>query len=159
MFSAEAAELIGPRIVSLDLDTVVTGPLDTLFDRPEDFVIWGGQTVQNNRAPWCWYNGSFMMLRAGTRTQVWDTFNPRTSPQIAHAANARGSDQGWITYCLGKGETTWTSADGIYSFRSHIVPRGGGLPPGARLVAFHGKYDPWLAETRRMAPWIAEHYR
>lgn len=159
MFAADARELIGERIVSLDLDTVVTGPLDPLFDRPDDFVIWGGQSVQPGRpAPWCWYNGSFMMLRAGTRTQVWDRFNPATSPREAHAANARGSDQGWITHCLGKGESTWTAADGVYSFRSHIVPNGGRLPAGARLVAFHGKHDPWLETTRRMAPWIAEHY-
>lgn len=159
MFSAEASELIGERIVSLDLDTVVTGALDQLFDREDDFVIWGGHAAQpQQRVPWCWYNGSFMMLRAGTRQQVWSRFNPVTSPREAHAANARGSDQGWIAYCLGQGEKMWTAADGVYSFRSHIIPAKGALPADARLVAFHGKHDPWLEETQRMALWIREYY-
>jgi hypothetical protein len=163
MFSAEARELIGERIVSLDLDTVVTGSLDPLFDRAEDFVIWGGQSlVMNGRVrskPWCWYNGSFMMLRAGTRTKVWDQFDPKVSPRKAHMANARGSDQGWISYCLGTKEAVWTDKDGVRSFRSHIVPGGGKLPADTRMVAFHGRYDPWTAEAQRLAPWIREYYQ
>lgn len=163
MFSEEARELIGSRIVSMDLDTVVTGNLDSLFDRAEDFVIWGGTTHilngQRRARPWCWYNGSFMMLRAGTRTRVWTEFDPKVSPRRAHAANARGSDQGWISYCLGTKEATWTDADGVRSFRSHIIPGNGKLPPGTRLVAFHGRYDPWTAEAQRVAPWIKEHYQ
>lgn len=158
MFSAEARELIGERIVSLDLDTVVCGDLTPLFSRPEDFVIWGGVSHKGMK-PWNWYNGSFMMLRAGTREQVWTTFDPAVSPRNAHAANARGSDQGWIAYCLGMKEATWTASDGIYSFRSHILlDKKCALPKDARLVAFHGRNDPWNPLTVKMAPWIREHY-
>jgi hypothetical protein len=33
-FSAEAAELIGPRFVSVDLDCVITGDMRPVWDRP-----------------------------------------------------------------------------------------------------------------------------
>jgi hypothetical protein len=160
MFSAEARELIGERIVSMDLDTVITGDLTPLFDRDDDFVIWGGQSVQPRlRVPFCWYNGSLMMLRAGARTQVWDKFDPRSSPQIAHRANARGSDQGWIAFCLGDKEKIWTDRDGVFSYRNHVAPARGALPKGARVIAFHGRNDPWHADVQRAAPWIKEYYQ
>lgn len=160
MFSPEARELIGERIVSIDLDTVITGDLTPLFSRTEDFVIWGGQAMQPRlRVPFCWYNGSLMMLRAGTRTRVWTEFDPVHSPRIAHAANARGSDQGWIAYCLGSGEAIWGERDGVCSYRNHVVPNHYRLPAGARIVSFHGRHDPWNADVQRQNPWIREHYR
>lgn len=159
MFSQEAASLIGERIVSMDLDMVVTGDLTPLFDRDDDFVIWGGQTVQPGVArPYCWFNGSLMMLRAGTRRKVWETFDPHRSPRQAHQSGSHGSDQGWIAYCLGPGEKTWGAADGVYSYRNHILPSGR-LPTDARLVAFHGRVDPWDKATQARYGWIREHYR
>lgn len=160
MFSAEARELIGERIVSMDLDVVITGDLTPLFDREEDFVIWGGQSVNLVGGPvYSWFNGSLMMLRAGTRTKVWDTFDPATSPRKAHLAGCRGSDQGWIAYCLGKQEAVWGVGDGVYSYRNHVRPNGGKLPANARFVAFHGQHDPWQREIQRAHPWVAAHYR
>jgi hypothetical protein len=160
MFSAEAREVIGERIVSMDLDVVITGDLTPLFDRSDDFVIWGGQTVQpNGRGPvYNWYNGSLMMLRAGTRTKVWTDFDPARSPQAANRAGCRGSDQGWISYCLGPKESVWGTIDGVYSFRNHIVPSKGILPAGSRFIAFHGRHDPWHAEVQRVYPWVASNY-
>jgi hypothetical protein len=37
------------RVVCLDLDMIITGPLDPLFDRPEPFVILQGVNASN---PW-----------------------------------------------------------------------------------------------------------
>lgn len=160
MFSAEAREVIGERIVSMDLDVVITGDLTPLFDRPDDFVIWGGQTVQpGTRGPvYSWYNGSLMMLRAGTRTKVWTEFDPARSPALANRAGCRGSDQGWIAYCLGKNEPVWGTSDGVFSFRNHVLPSKGILPKGARFVAFHGAHDPWHRNVQREHPWVADHY-
>jgi hypothetical protein len=161
MFSSEARELIGERIVSLDLDVVITGDITSVFDRDEDFIIWGGQSVQpGTKVPFCWYNGSTMMLRAGTRLKVWDEFDPQVSPMRAHRANSRGSDQGWISYCLGPGERIWTDRDGLYSFRNQVATRRGGrLPADARMIMFHGKVDPWSPEAVKISPWIKEHYQ
>jgi len=160
MFSEEAKDIIGERILSMDLDTVITGDITHLVTRREDFVAWGGHSVSaRSRMPYSWYNGSFMLLKAGTRTRVWTEFDPHVSPARANAAGCRGSDQGWITYCLGRGEAVWTAADGIYSYRVHCVPRGGRMPPGARMVAFHGRHDPWDPAVQRVSPWIRNFYR
>lgn len=152
-FSAEALQIIGPRFVSLDLDTVIVGDLRPLFDRPEDFAIWG------DTAPRTWYNGSFWLLTAGARTKVWDQFDPARSPQLAKAAGQLGSDQAWIGYCLGPHEKKLSQREGIYSWRVHLEPRGGMLPQNARMVMFHGHTDPWMPTVQQRYPWIRQHYR
>lgn len=154
IFSAEAKDLIGERIVMMDLDCVVTDDISHIVDRREDFVAWGG----TNRNPGG-YNCSLVMLTAGTRTQVWNDFDPNVSPQMARQAGCIGSDQGWLTYCLGRDmEARFGQCDGVYSYRNDIAPNGGKLPEGAALVFFHGSVDPWDAEARRLA-WVREHYR
>lgn len=150
-FSVEARDWFGERFVSLDLDCVITGDLAPLWDRTEDFIIWG----DTNRHSW--YNGSMWMMTAGARRQVWEQFDPRKSPQRAKAAGRFGSDQGWISYILGPGEAMWGCRDGVYSYRVHVEPLGQ-LPEGARIVMFHGKHDPW-AWRAQGTPWVREHYR
>jgi hypothetical protein len=153
-FAPEFEAVAGKRFVSMDLDTVITGDLSPLFDRPEDFVIYA--SVQARGA----YNGSMFMMDAGCRRQVWDRFDPHNSPQMANAAGHKGSDQGWIEYVLGRDEATWTAADGIYAYRWDCLKQHrGGLPPNCRMVVFHGKYDPWMPETQSQSPWIRNYYR
>jgi len=151
VFSKEAPTLFGPRFVCLDLDCVVTGDLAPTWDRDEDFVIWGDTTP---RTP---YNGSMFLLRAGTRRQVWEDFDPSTSPAKGRALGYFGSDQAWIAAKLGSREKRWSQADGVYSYRNDIK-RLGGLPDDARIVMFHGAIDPWSHEAQRLA-WVREHYR
>lgn len=150
-FAPEMASILGERFVWMDLDTVVVGDLVPLFDRPEDFVIWG------ETDPRSFYNGSMVLMTAGARRQVLDDFNPRTSPMTAKRAGKFGSDQGWISYRLGPGEATWGREDGVYSYRVHIHPHGNRLPDNARVVMFHGKHDPWDARTNQV-PWVREHW-
>ncbi len=152
-FSKEAAEFIGERFVSLDLDTVILKDVAPLWDRKEEFVIWGDTS---KKTP---YNGSMFLLKAGSRTRVWETFHPVVSPRASRLAGYFGSDQGWIGKALGPHEKKWSVADGVYSFRNHILPSGKPPPPDARIVFFHGKFDPWQTETQLKHPWIKEHYR
>ena len=163
-FSAEAADIIGPRFVSLDLDCVITADVAPLWDRPEDFVIWG-DTARGTP-----YNGSMFLLTAGARRQVWERFDPEHSPAFAKRLGYIGSDQAWIGACLGLNERKWTTADGVYSYRVHIskelnggrFPRIPGLrhllPENARIVLFHGRHDPWVPEVQKLNPWIRQHY-
>lgn len=153
LFSMEAATLIGPRFVSLDLDCVITGDMAPVWDRPEDFVIWGATNPTTS------YNGSMMLMTAGARQQVWTTFDPRTSPRRARAAQCFGSDQGWISYCLGPNEKKWTQADGVYSYRNDIKPKRSALPRDARIIFFHGRQDPWSLDVKTHHPWAVEHWR
>jgi hypothetical protein len=160
MFSDKAGAIFGPRMASVDLDVVLTGDVTPIFDRDVDFAIWGGQAAMpQSSILYNWYNGSLFMLKAGARRQVYDRFDPRTSPRIANFAKCRGSDQGWIAYVLGPREHQLGERDGIYSYRGHIAPAGGILPPTARFVAFHGRHDPWHSDVQARHSWVREHYR
>ena len=152
-FSAEAADLFGPRFVSLDLDCVITGDLEPLWDRPEEFVIWGDTA---RRTP---YNGGMFLLTAGSRRRVWDEFDPDCSPALTRSLGMIGSDQAWIAACLGPGEPRWTIDDGVYSFNNHIRRCGGKLPANARIVFFHGRADPWQTEVQSQYPWVKAHWQ
>jgi hypothetical protein len=154
-FAKEARDWFGERYVSLDLDTVITGDLTPLFERTEDFVIW-------NETDWPetqFYNASIWLLTTGTRTQVWESFDPATSPQVAFDAGGRGGDQAWMSYVLGKGEAVFTPADGVLSYRRHIERMSlmRALPKHARVVNFHGIVDPWSPVAQRL-PWVREHW-
>lgn len=153
VFSHEARELIGPRFVSLDLDVVITGDMRPIWDRPEDFVIWG-DTAKGTP-----YNGGMFLLRAGTRPQVWEKFDPVRSPMLGKRHGYVGSDQAWIATCLGSKEPKWSKADGVYSYRNEIAPNGGKLPEDARIVLLHGRHDPWDADILAKHAWVREHYR
>ncbi len=155
LFSKQIATVLGPRFVALDLDTVVLDDVTPLWDRPEDFVIWGDT---NPKTP---YNGSMFLMTAGTRTQVWTEFDPQASPQQAKAAGFWGSDQGWISFILGRDEARWGTKDGVYSYRNHLLTTHGKLQPNARIVFFHGANKPWQSAvaSRPGHQWIRDHYR
>lgn len=158
-FAPEMADIIGPRFVWMDVDCIVTGDLTPLFDRPEDFVIWGHDV---GATPYC---GSMVMMTAGSRREVWDEFDPVTSKAAGKALRYVGTDQAWIAARL-PGEATWTTADGVLS-RYNVGIRGKmekpamnpHLPPDARVVFLHGPYDPSQPKLQARHPWIAEHYR
>jgi hypothetical protein len=144
LFSQQAAEMFPGRIVSLDLDAVVVGPLDALYDRKEEFVAWKDAIIRGQ------YNGSMWLLTAGSRTKVWSEFKGDES--VARMRGRMGSDQGWISAML-PNEATWTEKNGVLSYRKHVQKRG--LPDGAKIVFFHGRPNPWEAPDA----WIKEHYR
>jgi hypothetical protein len=152
LFDPAIADIVGPRFVSLDLDCVITADVAPLWNRSEEIILWGGT---HQRTP---YNGSMLLLTAGARPQVWTRFHPVDSPRAARQAGYYGSDQAWLSYCLGPGETRWTQQDGVYSFRCDVAPAKT-LPGDARIVMFHGEFDPWVPSVQRAHPWIAEHYR
>jgi len=152
MFHPEIGALVGPRFVTMDLDCVVTGDLSPIFDRTEDFVMWGDQTN-----PTTHYNGSLLLMTAGARPNVWERFDPVYSPRESRAAGQFGSDQGWISHCLGGGEAKFDKRDGVYSFRCHLGEGLEPLPADARVVFFHGRHDPWSPRVAHLA-WIQEHY-
>lgn len=154
MYSDKAREIIGERFVAVDLDVVIVDDITPVWDRPGvDFMIWG-ETLR--RTP---YNGSMQMMTAGARRQVYDRFDPNTSPMLARKAKFDGSDQAWISYVLGPHEKRWTMQDGVFSFRLHVRPNAGKIPKGARIIFFEGQVDPWSPTARQMCPWIKEHWR
>ncbi len=151
VFAPNAGETFGDRLVSIDLDTVIVEDVTPLFDRSEDFVIWGSSDFPKQH-----YCGSLWMLKTGSRPHVFTAFHPQTSPGLAWRAGYRGSDQAWINYMLPQ-EAMWGKRDGVYSYRKDVAKQGDRLPANARLIAFHGKHDPWDYRCQQIA-WVKQHY-
>lgn len=152
-FSADAVRVLGPRIVALDIDVIITGDLRPLFDRPENFVAW-----TDSRESWQHkIAGGLYMLRTGTHTHVWERFDPERSPDEARACGVNGSDQGWMSYTLYPPQGAWTAADGVYS--SKWIKPGRPLPHEVRIVSTPGDLKPWSPELQRQHPWIERHWR
>lgn len=150
-FAPDAADWLGERILSIDLDVVITDNITPLVDIPDDFKIWG-DTAKNTH-----YNGGFWLMTAGSRPQVWEQFDP-DAPNITKSRGLVGSDQAWISYILGGSEQKWGTGDGVYSFRNHLRQGEKNLPDDARVVFFHGHYDPWDRKVQARNLWIKKHY-
>lgn len=140
----------GVRIVCMDLDTVITGPLDPLFEREEDFVILQGVNAANP----CPYNGSLWMLRAGYRPDVWLDFSLKAARQVPHYRFP--DDQAWLAHKLPGAAAYTPHGDGVYGFQKPGWTTGDELPENARIVAFFGSRDP--AQFTNLA-WVREHWR
>jgi len=138
-FDLELGKKLGNRFISMDLDCVITGDITELFTRKKDFIILEGRA--------CHYNGSLWMMDAGARQRVWDDFDPVISPIMAMQGQNKngtrffGSDQAWISFCLGAGEAIWElGQDGLYQFTEM---EGLVIPNDAKLVFFAGDSKPW----------------
>lgn len=139
----------GDRVVNLDLDLVVTGPLDELFDRKDDFTILQGINSTNP----CPYNGSVWMLLAGATPGVWTEFSLDESEKIPF--HAFPDDQGWFHHKM-PNAGAWGPADGVYGFKKKGWPSGDELPQGAKIIAFPGWRDPSKYEHLK---WIKDNWR
>jgi hypothetical protein len=141
----------GMRVVCLDLDLIITGELDPLFDRKESLVILQGANAANP----CPFNGSVIMFRAGQHSELWDQFSLEIAATIPHYQFP--DDQGWIHHVLPRA-ATWACgpASGIYAFRKPGWPKDDKLPADARIVAFPGARDP---SQFQHLEWIRKHWR
>lgn len=142
----------GDRIVSLDLDNIITGDLHPLFYRPDPFLILKGANAANP----CPLNGSVWMLRAGYRPDVWTDFTVEAASKIPFYAPAYPGDQEWFHHKM-PNASGWQVGpqSGIYGFQKPQWPKGDDLPKDARLVAFFGWRSP---EKFKHLPWVQEHW-
>lgn len=162
-FDRAWAGLVGARILSLDLDVVITGDLTPLVDRPEPLVCWrvGYAGV---------YSGSIVLMDAGVLDPLWRAFDkdPIGYPRRASKGGVP-SDQAMLNFYLSQSTTkirpaVWTEADGIVTFfgtgYERFATRGVGpghpnLPAGARLVVL-GSDDLYVLEQGDRYPWVSE---
>lgn len=145
MFKRDAAKTFGKRFVSMDLDVVIGGQLDPLFDRREDLVLYQGT------APSRPYNGSMMLIKAGCRTRVYDDFDQAGADASGEAFH--GSDQAWLAHKLGPNEAVWTEADGVYHWGNYLSVCKRCKP---RILFFPGKTKPWVMKP--IFPFIRDNY-
>lgn len=103
------------RFISIDLDVVIVSDVTDIFTRKEDFLIWGDPVRYTP------YWGSFFMMNKGCRREVYDSFDPKKSKDIATKAGFTvGTDQAIISMNLFPRETMLTSEDGLLNFVMHV---------------------------------------
>jgi hypothetical protein len=141
MFRPDAARIFGRRFVCMDLDCVIGGNIDSILGRDDDLVLL---SPSNKGTRWL-YNGSMMMMTAGCRPHVYETF----TPERAELASRKfvGSDQAWLAYSLGSGEKTWSREDGVVRY---------GQSATGPMMFFPGHIKPWDCLSDQ---WIGSNYR
>lgn len=154
---SEEAKILGPRVMLVDVDVLVTGDWAPLFEEDCDFIgwqpfmLWG---VEKRLAGGQW------ILKTGTHTEVWDDFiaNPDKQKKEANARGFRGSDQAWISYKIRDKASIWPDSMGVYSVRDFTRDRPSekvhSIPADACVVHFNGKNKPWHEVTLNQHPWI-----
>jgi hypothetical protein len=153
LFSDEAKEMFGERVLSIDLDCIIVDDITDLIT-DDDFKI-----VKGISAP---YNGSMWLHTCGTRTHLWDDFDPASSPgEAAEQCTARGkrfygSDQAWMSF-KAPGEPTWGQDDGVYQFTT--MPFTKPPKPNTRVVFFAGRSKPWDFSLKTACKRLFEIYR
>lgn len=149
MFRHDAANIFGERFVCMDLDCVIGGPLDPLFDRKDDLVLYKGTSPDRP------YNGSMMLIKAGCRPQVYEKFNQAGADMSGQ--KFFGSDQAWLALILGWNEQTWDERDGVYWYGSLYKNLAKKLNP--TILFFPGKIKPWTIAQINLDPFTTNNYR
>lgn len=152
MFDPEWQRSLGlhGRIVCVDLDTVITGNLDPLFNRTEEFVILQGANSANP----CPYTACLFMFQDGAHHELWTEFSLEAAEKIPKYEFA--DDQGWMHHLVPNAAAWHVGAEsGIWSFQKRGWPSDDVLPSGARMVAFPGARDP--SQFVKL-PWIKDHW-
>lgn len=147
MFAPDAAKRFGERFMCMDIDMLITGNIDHVLKREEDFLILRGTAATRP------YNGGLIYMRAGCRPKVYTEFSQENAKKASK--EFMGSDQAWISYCLGRSEKLLGEADGITTYSPRFIRVAGGHDnfqrpddvcmlffPG-RIKAFNGVQEIW----------------
>jgi hypothetical protein len=160
IWAPDAAERIGKRILSLDLDMVIVGDITLLIDRPEEVVMFRNPNyVEGGRR--AFYQGSIQLMTAGAYPQVWAWFH---HPHRKNIINRRfgGFEQAWLSEVLPWDLPHWDHGDGIFGAgrlgdwsTTNVVDE---LPGGARIVVFPGNRNCDQPEVMAKFPWIVAYH-
>jgi hypothetical protein len=166
-FSPDLAGLVGDVVLYLDLDVVILGALDPLFEHPGQMPL-----IRD------WYhpvrlvgNSSVYRYRPAEQYALFDAFRRDTDAIVLRIRN----EQEFLSEFLeARGELTFWPKAWCQSFRvSCLAPwplrawRTPRQPPDCRVLVFHGEPKPpealigrpGLGQTFRPAPWIADYWR
>lgn len=166
-FQSPLYDLTGPTLF-LDVDLVIVDNIDAFFDHPGEFCIikdWG--------RPWrITGNSSVYRFEAGTRPEIYADFMANIDQVKREVRN----EQEYLTREIHrKGLLQYWPRDWCVSFKHTCmspfplnyltVPP---IPPGAKIVVFHGNPNPADALVGkgkgiwrhvRPTPWIADHWQ
>ena len=151
-FHSDGAELFGPRVLMIDLDVVIVGDMGPVVERSEPFIAWS--TPPNAKAR---FNTSLVLMDTGKYPEVWDLFDPATSPGELRQAGYEDGDQDWVSWVLLNEGPTWARQD--EGIEPYYQIRFGPLPSNASVVFFNGRRSPAMKEVQQLTPWVAEHWK
>ncbi len=153
----------------LDLDLIVVDALDPLFDfEPGRFCIIHNWTHPHRRVG----NSSVFRFEIGRHADIFEHYARDPERVVSENRN----EQIFLTRCIDETEgATWWPTEWCASFKKHCLPRGlaklvlpARIPPGARIVVFHGDPNPphaareWRYKRHhfmRPARWVLDHWR
>lgn len=139
----------GYRVLYMDLDTTIVGPIGELLRRPEPFIALANFYIRAGRQSVGGQLGSGLMAwTAGAAGHLYERFawNP---PAIMQDCGGYG-DQLFIHNEVGE-RCYWQDIlpGQVVSYKVHCER---GVPASARIVCFHGKPRPWdVAELKAVA--------
>lgn len=151
MFSEEAG-LFGHQVLSLDIDVVITGPLDDILGY--EGLYCTRQSWQKG-PEWGLLDGDIMSFRAGPENEqrFW-------KPLVSDVAEAERISQGrervWVRHVTGGKADMWTTVtpSQIVSLKHHVRKRQELPSENIRIVSFHGYPRP----HQFSAPWRKENW-
>ena len=155
------------RTLFLDLDIVIVDNIDGFFDQTGAFCVIREWDKKDGTG-----NTSVYLYTIGAHADALEHLKKNYPGALAQVRN----EQEFITSFLGRqGLVSYWPAAWCVSFKRHCVPRGlmnwvrpPSIPPGAKIIAFHGNPNPpdailgvsgkWY---RRVPPtqWVADHWR
>ena len=167
-FSPELAPVLDETVLFLDLDVVVMGDLDPLFDHPGAFPMIRDWYHPMRRVG----NSSVYRYRPAERHDIFEHFARNADAIVRRIRN----EQEYLSeYLQERGELSFWPPDWCPSFRVGCLPpwpmrlwQAPRAPVGARVIVFHGEPKPPKAiagrfalglQSYRPAPWVAEHWR
>jgi hypothetical protein len=151
-FSEEAKAVLGERVLSIDVDVVITDNIDHLLGYDAKFVGWTDSRFRPAKIA-----GGLYFVKPGELPQVWDEFDPETSPLLTKKAGLFGSDQAWMTYMLYPCAVNMGEKDGLWYAK--WLETGQPLRPDVCIVSTPGDLKPWHWAFHRRYPWAKQHWR
>lgn len=114
----------GERIVFLDLDTVIVGRLEEIFDYARDFAVLSDFYQPHKGA------SGVMLWRAGYADKIWTEWEAKDRPMVS------GGDGAWIDSVFPDADRLQDLYPGMFaSFKADCNP----YPPAkSSVVCFHG---------------------
>jgi hypothetical protein len=165
-FSADLHGLKGTALF-LDLDVVIVADITPFFEQPGRFLI-----IHDWKRPWrVTGNSSVYRFEIGAHPEVLERFRREHEGIRARLRN----EQAWLSeFMQQQGALAYWPRDWCASWKYHCVPRWPlsyvrppSIPPGARILIFHGVINPPDALAGRSAhawrralpaPWLAQHW-
>lgn len=170
LFRPDLGGLSGTTLF-MDLDVVIVDSLDPFFEHPGRFCIIHNWTHPKRIVG----NSSVFRFEVGAHPEVIARYESRPT---RHWIDLYNNEQTYLSHALGSEQLTYWPGEWCTSFKRHCLPGGpfglgnwfrtARIPPGARILAFHGSPKPHEAiagvwrggwyKRMRPVPWISRHW-